>query len=174
MIQWMADPSRVNSVSAWGFIITFFGLLITIVGLYLTYIQARNAKISAEKLKIEIERFNDKRNISDALGWLGEARAAMDNAGLLIVALQWRDACSVYDEARKHIQKTRVSCHGLSSISNRKLKLISEHLSAFANQVDAARADKGEYPDISATRASIRRNTDDLVHVIKELGEGIG
>lgn len=173
MIDWLADPDRNAQVSAWGFLIGSIGLLPTLVGLYLTYRQAKNARLSAQQVADEVRKFGLHRDKSESLGWLGEARASIEVAAVLISAQKWREASSVYDEARKSLQKVRTSCGALPPVHKKKLRLIVEHLTAFSDDVDDALEGKGSYPDGSSVRATIRRHTDDLTLIQREIHEGM-
>jgi hypothetical protein len=173
LIEWLAAPERAAEISAWGFLIGLVGLPFTLIGLMLTYVQARRARISAEQLKNEIEIFQFKRDQSDALSVLGEAKAAMEASARLITADSWRDAVESYDNARKCIQKVRLVCTSLNSRSQRKLKLISDHLTAFATQVEAALVSKDEFPDSIAVTSTIRKHSDEITVIQHEIQEAI-
>lgn len=173
MINWLAHPDRAAAVSAWSFLVGAVGFVATLIGLYLTYRQARDARISADQLKLEVQKFSERRSKTEAFGFLGEAKTAMEVAAVLIGGENWKDASSVYDDARKAIQKARASCSDVTVSSSRKLKLISEHLAAFSNQVDNAVAGKELFPDSAEVRATIRKSSDDLTMVQRELQEGI-
>lgn len=173
MIEWLAAPERAAEISAWGFLIGLIGLPFTLLGLALTYVQARRARISAETLKNEIETFQFKRDQSDALSVLGEAKAAMEASSRLIAVDSWRDAVASYDNARKCIQKVRILCTSLSSRSQRKLKLISDHLTAFATQVEAALVSKDAFPEPTAVTSAIRKHSDEISAIQHEIQESI-
>ena len=173
MISWLADPSRANELAVWGFLIGTLGTAATLIGLGLTYAQARRARISTEELQREIETFDFKKDRSDALSLLGEAKAAMESTGRLVRAESWRDAVSSYDEARKLIQRVRLLCSDLNASSQKNLRLICDHLSAFANDVDGALVGKGSFPDATAVRATIRKNSDIMTAIQREIQEAL-
>lgn len=171
-MEWLTAAENAGVVSAWGFLVGALGLPFTLAGLYLTFLQAKRARLSAEQVRSEVDKFKVRYDRSEAIAYLADAKAGMENTSILILKESWREAGSIYDEARKSIQKVRFLSE-LSPSARRKLKLIVEHLESFSNEVDNALHGKGDFPDSPSVRSAIRRNTDDLTLVQRELNEGM-
>ena len=173
VLDWLADPANSGALTAWSFLLTVGGFALTLAGLIATYIQAKSARTKAEEVEIEISSFALRSNKSEAIGLLGEAKTAMEYAGPLAASNEWKEASLAYDQARKALQRARVLNAGIQPKADRELKLVCQHLSDCSDMIDAALAEKGDYPEPHAIKSAVRRNTETLSRVQRQLQETI-
>lgn len=173
MISWLLDPANAQAVSAGSFVITLAGFGVTFWGLILTYRQAKSARAKAVEIEEEIIEFSMRSDKSEAIGLIGEAKAAMEFAGPLAASGEWKEASLAYDQARKALQRARVLKIGLAAKTDNELRLICEHLIAFSDMVDVALAEKGDFPVAHETKRAIRRNTEKLARIQRLVQEAI-
>lgn len=175
----MSDQALAN-LTLWGFVITLAGFAATLWALRLTYLQASEAKRSSitakeasESTSRKVEEFSEKRDRSEAIQHLGKALQSIEVASVLIDADRWKEAGSAYDDARRSVQTVRSMPVQFERKDEKSLVLICDHLRAFSDSVDNALQSKEEFPDKAKVRSAIRKNSDDLNHLQRQLHEGL-
>lgn len=178
--SWFLDPHNAPKVAYLGLWMGLIALAATISGLYLTYRQARAAKenseaatTAAEAARGAVENFKFRVAQYDISRDLSEAQYALDTTRRHLTKGAWSDAGDSYEDARRAVIRIDLSCEGLSEKDREQLQKAARQMADFCKKIDAASAQKGDYPDETKALAVIRKNYELLAGIQKRILEAV-
>lgn len=168
MIRWILDPANATFIAALGLILSLLGTAATLLGLYLTYKQARQAASSAETARQAVIEFRARSDGYDAASDLAQVSYALDATRAQVGQGAWREAVESYESARNAAVRIRTSAPNLDESDRAALLKMARQMAHFCKTVDAATAGKGDFPDETKIRATIRKHQD-LITQLKRI-----
>ena len=172
-MDWLFDPAHAVEVAAYGFLLAVFGSLVTLMGRGATYWQARDAKRSAKDAQKAVQEFKFRSDRYYAFRDLSQASYALEMTKRHLNNDAWRDAAESYDDARQAIIRMQLAAPEIMPGDGKSLSRMTSHMASFCNAVDAALADKGDFPDKFKVMATMRRNYETIVTLQRSLQEGV-
>lgn len=169
---WLFDPARSTEVGAYSLLLSILGTLLTLFGLYATYRQAAKAKQSAKDAEAAVRDFKFKADRYDAHRDLSQATYALEMTKRHLNNDAWRDAADTYEDVRRAIIRMQHAVTDIGPSDKAALTKMTGHMASFCNAVEAAAANKAEYPDKFKVLATIRRNYEVIVSVQRSLKDG--
>lgn len=169
LLTFAPSPSGVLT----GLLLSILGTILTLIGLYLTYRKARLAASAADAATGAVASFKFRSLQHDTSRDVSEAAYALDTTRRHLNNSAWRDAIDSYEDARRAIVRMRMATTVIPEELRESLRKSSEQIRKFCEKVDAALADKGDFPDSEKAKAVIRKNYELLTSVQQMLHEGL-
>jgi hypothetical protein len=159
---WAISDAGAPVLGAISFLATITGLALALWGLRLTYLQAQRAEAAANSSKDAIDAFKVKVDQYSVYRDIGEALLAIDNTRRHLVNDSWADSCQSYEIALRAVIRVQQSTVEFEPKLKGQLEAVAKNMRRFCDRVDAALAQKGQYPNKAKVMSVMREHHEAL------------
>lgn len=142
-------------------------------GFWITLVQLARVRTSTDAANDAINAFRLKLKTQNASREIAEALTAIETTKRYLISNNWTDASQSYETVLRSLIRLQSSNVIQSDVHRATLGKNINHISAFCDKVDAARAEKAAYPDKHKVLPALRKMTENLMifqtHVEKDM-----
>ncbi len=148
--------------------LSVIGTLITLLGLWLTFKAAERASAFARRTSEALVTLRDRISRHDAARELTQANYALSIARAHVANGAWIEISRRCEDAHQALQRINVELiRAGQPINVPKLEGLMRSLGKLVDRIDAANAEKGDYPDQERLLQTLRRHAELLGVILR-------